>query len=224
MIRSPSFPYVAPFVAFLGFLALYRNLALSPLVGQAAFVVAMALVIWFFARHASDLKDGIHVRFWAASVAIGAATFLIWIIPDRWFPGYRHHWLFENPVLGKALSGDVQGTAGPVILLLRTARAVLIVPLVEELFWRAWMMRWVIRPDFLSLPLGAWSVRAFLVVAVLFATEHGSYWDVGLCAGVIYNWWMVKSKSLGDLVLTHAVTNLCLSVYVVVTGAWEFWQ
>jgi uncharacterized protein len=140
------------------------------------------------------------------------------------FPGYRHHWLFENPLLGAPKGAlDVASQTRPVILALRTFRAVILVPILEELFWRAWLMRWIISPDFEKVPLGKYVPMSFWVVAVLFASEHGSYWDVGLLTGVIYNAWMVKSKSLGDLILTHAVTNACLSAYVIVAGKWEYW-
>jgi hypothetical protein len=71
--------------------------------------------------------------------------------------------------------------------------------------------------------LGAWSARAFWVVAVLFAAEHGALWDVGLAAGVLYNGWMVRTKSLCDLILAHGVTNLCLSAYVIFAGKWQYW-
>ncbi len=100
----------------------------------------------------------------------------------------------------------------------------LIVPIVEELFWRAWMMRWIIaRQDFLKVPLGAYAPQAFWITAALFASEHGSYWEVGLLTGIIYNWWMIRTRSLGDLILTHAVTNACLSAYVIFAGKWEYW-
>jgi membrane protease YdiL (CAAX protease family) len=46
---------------------------------------------------------------------------------------------------------------------------------------------------------------------------------VGLVAGVIYNWWMVRTRSLGDLILAHGITNACLSAYVVFAGHWEYW-
>ena len=224
MIRSPSFPYVAPFIAFFGFLALYRVLPLPALLAQAGFVAGMILVIALVARKAADLKHGISIRHWAGTVLIGAGVFVLWIAPDLVFPGYRHNVIFENPLTGSS-QGDVQaGTSGQAaVLWLRAVRAVAIVPLVEELFWRAWMMRWIIQVDFLALPLGAWSARAFWIVAVLFAAEHGSFWDVGLATGLIYNWWMVRTRSLGDLVLAHAITNLCLSVYVVMTAKWEYW-
>ena len=63
--------------------------------------------------------------------------------------------------------------------------------------------------------MGTWSAQAFWIVALLFASEHGPYWDVGLAAGALYNWWMLRTRSLGDLIVAHAVTNACLSAYVV---------
>ena len=90
---------------------------------------------------------------------------------------------------------------------LRTLRAAVFVPIAEELFWRGWLMRWIISQDFTKVPLGAWSARAFWIVAVLFAVEHGALWDVGLAAGILYNWWMLRTKSLGDVILAHGVTN-----------------
>ena len=61
-------------------------------------------------------------------------------------------------------------------------------------------------------------------VASGLAVEHGPFWEVGLLCGIIYNWWMRRTRSLGDLMLVHAVTNLALAVYVIVTGRWMFWM
>jgi CAAX prenyl protease-like protein len=63
-----------------------------------------------------------------------------------------------------------------------------------------------------------------IVTAVLFASEHGPYWDVGLLTGFLYNWWMIRTRSLGDCIVAHAVTNACLCVYVVSSGSWEYWM
>ena len=60
--------------------------------------------------------------------------------------------------------------------------------------------------------------------ALLFAAEHGPYWEVGLLCGMIYNWWLWRTKSLGDLIVVHGVTNLALSLYVITTKRWEFWM
>lgn len=217
--------YVGPFVVFVGLLALSKVAPLPALAIQAGFVAIMAVVLAVVflpapGRAAFDLR----VRHWVSTPLIGVAVFAIWIAPDRLFPGYHHFWLFENPVMGRLQAGLSAEDRGHVaILWLRALRAVAIVPVVEELFWRGWLMRWLISAPFEAVPLGTWSAQAFWIVALLFASEHGPYWDVGLAAGVIFNWWMVRTRSLGDLVAAHAITNACLSAYVVWTGRWEYW-
>lgn len=84
-------------------------------------------------------------------------------------------------------------------------------------------MRWLIKNDFLSVPLGAYARDAFWITAALFGLEHGPYWEVGLLCGIAYNWWMVRTRSLGDCILTHAVTNGILSAYVISGGHWQYW-
>lgn len=204
----------------MGLLALHSVLPLPDLADQILRVTVMLAVLWFVARPAIDLR----VRHPAATLAIGMAVFALWIAPDLLIPGYRKFWLFQNAVTGKSVTSLAAGsmTSWPV-LVLRTFRATAIVPIVEELFWRAWLMRWLIDSDFEKVPLGKYVPQAFWLVAVLFASEHGPYWDVGLLAGIVYNWWMVRTKSLGDLILAHAVTNLALSMYVIAAGKWEYW-
>ena len=205
---------------FIALLALHAVLPFPDLTDQIVRIAVMTLVLWLVSRPVLDFR----VRHGAATVMIGVLVFALWITPDLLFPGYRHHWLFENPLTG-AVRTSISG-AGQTnwsVLALRTLRSVAIVPIVEELFWRAWLMRWLINPDFLKQPLGAYTASSFWLVAILFASEHGVYWDVGLVAGIVYNWWMVRTKSLGDLILAHAITNACLSCYVIATGKWEYW-
>ncbi len=220
MRQSASLPYIAPFAVFMGLIALHSFYTLPDLADQILRVTLVSLVLIFVARPVIDLR----AARWPVSLLVGVAVFLIWIAPDLAFPGYRHHWLFENPILGAPKPGlSVASQTQPAVLALRAVRAVILVPIIEELFWRAWLMRWIIAPDFEKIPLGKYTAMSFWAVALLFASEHGPYWDVGLVTGVIYNAWMVKSKSLGDLILTHAVTNACLSAYVIAAGKWEYW-
>jgi hypothetical protein len=159
------------------------------------------------------------------SAALGAAVFALWIGPDVLFgPGYRHHWLFENSLTGKAASSIPAGLQASVWFLgMRTFSCTLLVPPVEELFWRGWLMRWLIDKDFWKLPLGAYAAGAFWIVALLFASEHGPYWEVGLATGIIYNWWIMRTRNLADCIVAHAVTNGLLSAYVLTTGQWQYW-
>jgi len=184
-------------------------------------VVVLAAFLWWASRRIISFK----IVNLLGSIAIGAAVFALWIAPDVLVPGWREHWLFSNSLVGQPGS-----TVAPewrsdwLVLISRTIKATVLVAIIEELFWRGWLMRWLIKPEFESIPLGTYAAGAFWGVAALFALEHGSYWEVGLLAGVVYNWWMVRTKSLGDLIVAHGVTNLLLSLYTIVYGQWQYWS
>jgi uncharacterized protein len=215
-----SLPYVVPFAVVIALLGLHPILPLSPLAEQVVWILVMTVTLAVMSRPVLDFR----IRNWFGSLALGVAVFVLWVAPDRIFPGYHNFWLFTNPLTGSMGATLPEASRSDALLLiLRTARAALFVPIAEELFWRAWLMRWIISPHFAEVKLGAWSARAFWIVAVLFAAEHGPLWDVGLAAGILYNWWMVRTKSVGDLILAHAVTNACVSAYVVLAGQWGYW-
>ncbi|MGH9696931.1 MAG: CAAX prenyl protease-related protein, partial [Bryobacteraceae bacterium] len=213
--------YIAPFATVLAFLALWPALALDPAWRWPLTVLAggaVCLVSW--PRELSLVPSR-----WPASIAIGLAVFLLWIAPDLLFPHYRDSAVFSNQVFGRVHSSlPPHALHSTWVLAWRTARAVLIVPVAEELFWRGWLLRWLINADFQKVRLGAYAPLSFWIAAVLFASEHGPYWDVGLLTGVVYNWWMIRSKSVASCVLMHAVTNGLLSAYVIMYNQWQYWQ
>lgn len=215
-----SLPYVVPFGAVIALLAVHPYLHLSALAEQSVWILIMTAILALVARPVLDLR----VRNWAGSVLVGVAVFVIWIGPDRVVPGYHSYWLFSNSITGSVAGSLPESSRSDwAVLGLRTLRAAIFVPIAEELFWRGWLMRWIISQDFKKIPLGTWSARAFWIVAVLFALEHGALWDVGLAAGILYNWWMVRTRSLGDVILAHGVTNAVLSAYVVFANQWQYW-
>ena len=220
MTKFPAGPYVIPFGFFLVLLALGAVWPLTGAADQFARILVLTAVLWAVSRPALDFR----VRQWGGSLLLGVLIFGVWIAPDLIFANYRQLPLFHNPIMGAVGSSlSEAGRRDPLVLLLRTLRASILVPIVEELFWRGWLMRWLINPDFRRVSLGSYQATSFWVVALLFASEHGPYWDVGLVAGILFNLWMIRTKSLGDLILAHAMANLCLSAYVITAGKWEFW-
>jgi uncharacterized protein len=219
--ENTSFRYVAPYALFLIFLVAFPRLAIPTSVEGPLRVTLLGAVCYLCWPREISLRP----KYWAGSLGIGVAVFLLWIAPDLLIPGYRQIPLFSNSILGYAKSSVPPAQLDSAwFLMWRTTRAAVIVPVLEELFWRAWLMRWLINTDFRRVPFGAYTPFAFWLTAILFASEHGSYWDVGLLAGVIYNWWMIRSKSVADCVLAHATTNTILSTYVLATGQWQYWQ
>lgn len=108
-------------------------------------------------------------------------------------------------------------------IVIRLAGPVLVVPFMEELFWRDFLWRTVIAPsDFKMEPIGTWDWRAFAVVTALFASVH-IQWITALVWGSMIAILLVRTRSLGACIVAHGVTNLLLGVYVLYTHDWQFW-
>lgn len=161
---------------------------------------------------------------WLASIGLGLGVFIVWVAPDYLVPGWRQSAIFQNGITGRLTTSIPPSELTVLMLVLRSIRAVLLVPILEELFWRGWLPRWIQDNHVDRIPMGQYTPLAFWATALLFAAEHGPFWEVGLLAGVIYNWWMRRTRSLGDLMVAHGVTNLALSLYVIATGQWGFWM
>lgn len=215
-----SLAWVGPFAVFMLWLAIDKHLPIANPTKEIVRALVLVAAIIGFSRHLLPRRAP-HL---VGSILLGLAVFALWVAPDTLFPGWRGHWLFQNGITGRLETSIPPTELTPLMLVLRTMRAALIVPIVEELFWRGWLPRWIQDTRFERIPLGQYSTFAFVATAVLFALEHGPYWEVGLLCGLIYNWWMRRTRSLGDLMVTHAVTNLALSLYVIATGRWTFWM
>ena len=212
--------WVGPFAVFMVWLALDKYIPIANPVKELLRDGVLVAAIFGFSRRV--LPTG--APHWLASAALGVAVCALWIAPDAFIPGWRAHWLFQNGITGHLKTSIPPNELTSLMLVLRTARAALLVPVIEELFWRGWLVRWLQNSRFERVPLGQYTPLAFWATTLLFAAEHGPFWEVGLACGVIYNWWMWRTKSLGDLIVLHAVTNLALSLYVIATARWVFWM
>lgn len=212
--------WVGPFAVFALWLMVDARVPLANPAKELLRDAVLLAAIVLFSRRVVPTR----APHWRASIVVGIAVFVIWIAPDLLIPGWRDSALLQNPITGRLKTSIAPAELTPLMLALRTARAALLVPVIEELFWRGWLARWIQDTRFTRIPLGQYTPFAFWTTALLFAAEHGPFWEVGLVCGIIYNWWMRRTRSLGDLVLVHAVTNLALSLYVIATGRWSFWM
>src|SRR5439155_27116499 len=109
-------------------------------------------------------------------------------------------------------------------LVMRMATAALLVPVMEELFWRDFLWRTIIAPnDFKLAQVGEWDWKAFVGVSLFFATVHGNWWLTSIVWAMMIGWLLVRTKSLGACIVAHGVTNLLLAIYVLYTRDWAFW-
>jgi len=109
-------------------------------------------------------------------------------------------------------------------IMVRWSGASLVVPFMEEFFWRDFLWRTLIAPNNFKLAaVGEWDLRAFLIVAVLFGAGVHIEWMTAIVWGLMIGWLLVKTRSLGACVIAHAVTNFLLGAYVLYSGDWAFW-
>lgn len=220
--RPSALPWVAPFAVFMVWMAVWPFIELAQPWEEVLRLGVLALVLLTVSR---SVVFSLRVSHFVPSVLLGLAVFALWVLPEQLWPGYRSHWLFQNAITGETVSTIPDAwLSDPTMLALRITRAALLVPLLEEIFWRGFLPRWVVSNDWSRVPMGTYNTLAFVGTALLFASEHGPYWDVGLMCGIVYNWYMAKTRSLGDLVLVHAVTNGALSVFVLMTKQYAFWM
>ena len=220
--RERALAWIGPFAVFIVLLIVAPKL---PFGQPWESILRVTILIAALAYFSSSIIRTFRVEHLVGSVALGVGVCALWVAPDLLVPGWRSHWLFQNSITGTITNSIAPADlADPLVVTLRIVRAALLVPILEELFWRGWLPRWIVNPNWQSVPLGRYTTMAFVASAVLFAMEHGPYWEVGLLCGLIYNWWFWKTKSLGDIVLVHAVTNAALAAFVFATGKYEYWM
>ena len=197
------------------------NQLLEPAWPDAKFVLypVQTLVCGYALWRYRDAYGPLRARGLGFGVATGFLVLWLWVAPqllhlapDRRTGGFDPGHLAASPGLYT------------LALALRFLRLAVVVPLLEELFWRAFVLRVLIRPDFLSVPFGTFSWSSCLAVAFLFALEHQPPdWPAGFLAGLLYNAVAYRTRNLAACILAHALTNLGLGVYICITRQWGFW-
>jgi hypothetical protein len=104
----------------------------------------------------------------------------------------------------------------------RIAGAALVVPVMEELFWRSFLMRWIDDVNFEQVDPRAVRPLSVAITVVLFAFEHNQ-WLAGIVAGLAYSLLYMFQRGLWSAVIAHAVTNAVLGIWIVRSGMWTYW-
>ena len=181
----------------------------------AAKITVVAGLLWLMRNVYSELRwpAGENFRTWIIAIIAGVVVFIAWI-------NLTADWM----VMGDSVGFDPRNhdEIDWLLVTMRLIGAALVVPVMEELFWRSFLMRWITHPDFLTVSPAQIGLKAFCITAILFAVAH-SLWLAGLFAGVIYNLLYMRSGTLWSPILAHAVTNGILGVWIVSTGNWGFW-
>lgn len=222
MIDRATWYRISPFLAYVFFMILVDVLLKLGWNADdlrwlyAVKITVVAGLLWFMRNAYSELRwpQDSNISTWAIAIAAGVIVFIAWI-------NLTADWM----VMGASIGFDPRGDDADIDWLLVAVRltgAVLVVPLMEELFWRSFLMRWIAHPNFLAVNPAQVGFKAFCITAIIFAVAH-NLWLAGLFAGVVYNLLYMRSSTLWSPILAHAVTNALLGAWIVSTGNWSFW-
>ena len=221
--RRKLIAYVLPMALFLGLLAVkgpLQGLGGSFWLTSAEYwiyplqtILCGFLAIWFWRIY--QLHGPARLGF---GLAVALIVFVLWIAPQT-FLGFGPRLEGFNPDTFAGQPGLYWAT-----VIVRFVRLVVVVPLVEEIFWRGFLLRFLLDEDFDRVPFGTFSWMSFAVVTLAFGFSHSRPdWPAALLTGVLYNMVAYRTKSLSTCVLTHALTNLLLGLWIMKTGQWGFW-
>ncbi len=211
-VEDATSAYLLPFLAILaaGMLSVATSAGFEWLYGLR--LVAAATVLWIYRHRYAELdwRAG-----WPAGL-VGIAVFAIWLTPD---------WLAGN-LLHQTMPAELQAVGGLARwswIAVRSAAMVLTVPVAEELAFRGFLLRRLTSPGFTAIRFRDANPLGLLLSSALFGVLHPGHILVGIVAGVLFGWLVMRTGRIGDAVLAHATANALLVGYILGFQHWSLW-
>jgi uncharacterized protein len=212
----------APFAAFMVLLALRGLLPDSGVNFDVRWIYGLSvllvggLLLWYWRDYGELYRQNLpSTRETLLSMAVGLIVFALWIRLDA-------PWMQLSTPTASFVPLDAEGQLIWPLVAMRWVGAALVVPLMEELFWRSFLMRWIASPQFQTVDPQRAGLKAIVLSTFVFMLAH-TLWLAAIIAGLAYAWLYVRTGKLWTAVIAHAVTNGVLGVWVVMSGRWEFW-
>ena len=226
MENSKATAYVAPFIMYLVGTTLISRLDASYYpVGYALVALSVAITAAFLLRESEAIK--VHWRI-LPGVLVGTVGIALWIwlsdlqveqaigqyLPKFLRPGERVSYnpfekLPEQWQVWSFVVGRIFGLA-------------IVVPLAEELFWRGFLLRWLIDPDWERVPVGQYTFASCAIVTLMFTMAHPE-WLAAAVYCLLINGLLYWKRDIWQCIIAHAVSNFLLAIYVLAFKAWWLW-
>jgi CAAX prenyl protease-like protein len=222
---KPGWPYWLPMLVFLGFVQLGASFKqYFPHAYTARTFIVAGLLIWLRKRwdriRWTHLGLGTLIGIVGTVQWVGMECILVWIFGQGGFN--------LGPVQLVSDISDYRNypdlIAEPfwfwAFMAVRFLGPVLVVPLMEEVFWRDWLWRSLASPNnYRLVPVGEPDRMTIIVGALLFAAVHVQFLT-GFVWALLISWLLIKTRSIGACIVAHAVTNFLLGAWVLAT--WQF--
>ena len=237
-VRSDDFAYLAPMALYMLFVALGQYVPALYAPAYVARMVLVPVVLWYYWRHYTPIR-WTHL---ALGVLVGVVGLVQWVGMEKllqhlfhlagqhhvplaeWVPYYGS---FTKPLEPDFFYDPFAKIASPAaryaFIAVHWTGATLLVPVMEELFWRDYLWRTIYAPnDFKMAGVGDWDWTTVVAVALAFCLVH-PWWITAIVWALLIAWLLIRTRSLGACIVAHGVTNFLLGLYVLVYRDWVLW-
>jgi CAAX prenyl protease-like protein len=167
-----------------------------------------------------------------SAIAVGLLGVVVWVALAKW----QHHWMpwladqsgiewlkslgqrSGNNLLSEEFLADQ--TSRWLFFALRLFGLAVLVPIIEEFFIRGFLMRFVMGDRWWEVPFGTVNRTAVIAGTLVPILMHPQEALAALAWFSMVTWLMIRTRSIGDCILAHAVTNLAMAIYVISSGDW----
>jgi uncharacterized protein len=224
---SPMLVRAVPFIVFILLTSLQGQFGEA---GRYWVYAAKTLVGAWLVWEMLGLVKEIEWKFSWEAIVVGVGVCVMWVGLDPYYPslGTLTHKIGigseskpELPWNPHTHFGEGSALAWTFIAV-RILGSTIVVPPLEEVFYRSFLYRYIVKPDFQSVSHRQWHPLAFFMTAGIFGFTHHQ-WLAGILCAFAYQGLVLWKGRLGDAIAAHAITNFLLGVWVVWKGPWQFW-
>jgi CAAX prenyl protease-like protein len=212
---NPIYARVAPYVIFVALT--WCQGKLGPASAYWFYLAKTIVGAWLI----FEMRPLVSEMRWAISweaVVVGLLIFVIWVGLDG-----HYHKFIKSPSTGNPADAFGPNSALPWFFnAVHIVGMTIVVPPLEEVFFRSFIYRYIASPNFLAVPFNRFQLLPFCATALLFGLGHNE-WLPGILCGAAFQWLVIRKNRLGDAMTAHAITNLLLGIYIVSYGKWFFW-
>jgi CAAX prenyl protease-like protein len=225
MKSHPALAFVLPFVLYLLGVTLAAKAGPYYPWAYASVAALVAIACWYLLR--GRALFAVHGRI-GMPILVGFVGVSLWIFLcelklEQSIAAYLPEWLRGAERKGFNPFEQLKSPwATWSFIAARLFGIAIIVPIAEELFWRGFLLRWLIGDEWEELSIGTCTPKSFLLVTLLFTAAHPE-WFAAAAYCVLLNFYVWKTKDLWGCIVAHATSNFALSIYIMATGSWWLW-
>lgn len=199
------FPYICPFLLCFVLSETTKYLPEWHFHLLIAKVFGGGALLWGWRKHftAELAEKNTKLQIYIATT-FGIIGFSVWVITLRY-----QLIQFPHESIPAEWPYFIQLSVNSIILI----GAILVMPVISELFWRSFMLRYLIEQNFKAVPLGQFQLFSFSLVVIL-ATITSEYVVAVATVCALQNILIIWQKNLRCCIISAVVTATLLSLYL----------